>query len=306
MKLLNILLCFCFLAISGLLTSCLDGDPMNLPPGQAPFVEMTYNPTPSSAPVVVNTGLQYFAAQTLLLSPADEADTISFFVTLQGKVDKDVTFTLKTLPDALNDNYATDSLEYIFMKDDQYRFLNTTATIKAGDTFAEFKIAFYPPNINFTESRGLPITTTNDAGLTTSESHGIVYFHIIGNPIAGLYNWDFIRYSKPDEPPSGSPDSFSFTGKTAVFTPVNPTTIRVKTGYYDNADYIITFDNVEGVLSNFKVQIDPKKLAEDGDWTKAGISIGSGPTIKVEDNNTKFTLHYTTATRNVTDIYTLK
>jgi len=299
-------MCLCLLATGSLLTSCLDGDPMNLPPGgQAPFVEMTYNPTPGSAPVVVNTGLQYFASQTLLLSPADEADTISFYVTIQGKVNKDVTFTLKTLQNAINDNYSSDSLQYMFMKDDQYKFLNTTATIKAGETYAEFKVVFYPPNIDFTESRSLPITTINDGELTTSESHGIVYFHIIGNPIAGLYSWDFTRYGTPDDPPSGSPD-ITFTGKTAVFSPVNPTTIRVKTGYYDNADYVITFTNTDGVLSNFKAQIDPKKLAEDGDWTKAGISIGSGPTIKVENNNTKFTLHYTTNKRNVTDVYTLK
>jgi hypothetical protein len=129
-----------------------------------------------------------------------------------------------------------------------------------------------------------------------------MYFHTIGNPIAGAYSWDFIRYNNPEG--TGTPSSLSFYGAEIIFAPVNPTTIRVPTGYFTQPDYIITFKNSGGVLSDFKAIIDP--AAVEADFVPNGITITSGPTILVEDNNTKLTVKYTTSTRNITDIYIKK
>jgi hypothetical protein len=295
----NILIkALCVLACGFGLTSCLEGDQMNTPPGGSPaLVEISYV---APGGTLFNTGLRYFGAQALLLSPADETDTITFAVTIQGNVEQDVNITLEIDPNALLDNFAVDKVNYTLMPTDQYQILNTTATIPQGQTFAEFKIVFFPSKMNFASSTILPITATNDAGLVTSSNHGKFYPHLIGNAIAGLYTWQFIRYSNPAG--TGSPDGTSFSGETAVFAPVDPTTINVPTGYYDRANYIVTFeDDGNGNLSNFKAVLDPVWLA--ANWDPAGIAVATGPTITVSPDYTTFTIKYTTGTRNVTDVY---
>jgi hypothetical protein len=299
MKLNIITKLFCFLTAGSMLTSCLEGDEMNTPPGvHTPIVQMTYV---QPGGTLINTGLRYFGAQALLLSPADDADTVTFAVTVQGPVKQDVTVTLEVKPEHALDNLPNDGVEYSVMTPDQYKFLSTSATIPQGKTSAEFQIVFYPPNMDFSESTILPITASNDAGLTTSSNYGLFYPHVIGNAIAGVYDWQFIRYSNPQG--TGSPDATSFTDET-VFSPVDPTTVLVPTGYYTQPNYIITFDNDNGVLSNFKAVIDPAAVA--ADWDPAGIVIATGPTITVSPDYQTFTIKYTTLTRNVTDVYTRK
>lgn len=297
---INILLA---LVIGYGLTSCLEGDEMNTPPGGSPpIVEMSYV---SEGGTLFNSGLEprFFAAQALLLSPAAERDTVHFAVTIQGVqggVTDDVNVTLQVDPNSVLDNIANDKVEYSLMPSDQYQLTQTTATIPAGQSYVEFELIFFPSKMDFTKSTMLPITATNDAGMPTSSNYGKLYFHVIGNPIAGLYTWQFIRYSDPGA--TGSPDATSFEGETAVFSPVDPTTINVPTGYYDHANYIITFDNDgSGNLTNFKAVLDPVWLA--ANWDSAGIQVATGPTITVSPDYTTFTIKYTTLTRNVTDIY---
>src|SRR5687767_3518079 len=149
---------FCALFLGCTVMSCLDGDEMNTPPGGSPsLVAMTYV---SPGGTLFNSGLRYFGAQALLLSPADEADTVTFAVTIQGPVDRDVTVTLQVRPEAALDNLASDGVEYTMMTDAQYDLLSTTAVIPQGETYAEFQAVFYPPNMDFSESTILPITAT--------------------------------------------------------------------------------------------------------------------------------------------------
>ncbi|MEI9918777.1 MAG: DUF1735 domain-containing protein [Bacteroidota bacterium] len=287
------------------MTSCLDGDQMNTPPGGSPnLVEMSYV---QDGGTLINSGLNYFSAQALILGPADEADTIIFQVAVQGgNVDRDVTVTLQVDPNRALDNFSKDAIEYGIMPSDQYQFLSTTATIPKGKGFAEFKVVFFPPKVDFSKSVILPITATNDAGYVTSSNYGVLYLHLIGNPIAGVYDWEFKRYSTPTDPPTTSPDGASFAHATAVLSPQNPTTVTAHSGYYDKiTDYIITFKgDTRGSLTDFRAILDPVHLAEV--WDANGIVLATGPTITVNADQTIFTLHYTTGTRNCNDIYTLK
>ncbi|HEX8041266.1 MAG TPA: DUF1735 domain-containing protein [Chryseosolibacter sp.] len=279
-------------------TSCLEGDEMNTPPdGSKAILEMTNN---SKGGTLVNSGIRYFGNQALLLNPTVDNDTMTFAVTLQGvaSYDKDINVTLVTPSEALDDYYYSDSIVYQMMPSTGYTMLSTTGVIPKGQSYAEFKVVFHPSQINLGENYMLPITATNDANLPISSNYGYVYYHSIGNPIAGPYSWEFIRYSDPAA--TGSPDATSFSGESTVFAPINPTTVTVPTGYYTQPNYIISFKNTNGVLSNFTVKIDPDAIK---DWATAGVVVATGPTILVENNNTKFTIKYTTLTRNCTDIY---
>lgn len=294
------------LALGFGMTSCLEGDQMNTPPGASPaIVEMSYVLSGGNN---INSGLAFFPNQTLLLNPAHTSDTITFAATVQGDFSEDVNVTISVEPAALDDNNANDHLDYALMPDNQFKLLGTTGTISPGRTpYVEFQVVFYPPNIDFTKNVMLPITVTNDKNFITSSNFSIIYFHIIGNPIAGLYNREFIRYGIPNPAPTDSPDIHN--NATVVFAPQDPTTINVPTGYFDGAPYVITFDDdgthtAPGGLTNFKAVLDPDWLASN--WASQGIEVTEGPSIAVSADYKTYTLKYKTKTRNVTDIYTLK
>ncbi len=276
---------------------------MNTPPGASkPFLMMTNN---SSGGPTVNSGIRYFAAQALLLNPTVVNDTITFAVSLGGidKFDKDINVTLSSPTEALDDFLAKDGINYEMMPSNAYDLLSTSGTIPKGETYAEFQLVMHPSVINLKKNYMLPIVlSSNDAGLTVSSNYGGIYYHSIGNPIAGLYKWEFIRYSTPAG--TGSPDIHTFGD--ATFAPADGTTVTgFHTGYYTGPNYFITFtDNGSGTLTNFKAILDPAALA--ADWDPAGIQVATGPTITVSSDYTKFTIKYTTLTRNVTDIYTKK
>jgi hypothetical protein len=290
-----------FLLVAFAVTSCLDGDDANFPPGGSkPFLMMTNN---EAGGPLVNSGKRYFPAQALLLNPTDENDTIVFAVTLQGveSLNKDVTVSLSMPEDALDDFLGSDSIDYLMLPSDKFELLSTTGVIPKGQSYTTFTLVLHPSAIDLKQNYMLPIFVSNSDGIAVSSNYGMIYYHMIGNPIAGLYEREFIRYPNPAG--TGSPDFDTFTDQ--VMAPVNGTTVTTPTGYYTAPNYIITFDDDGlGNLTNFKAVLDPAALA--ADWDPAGIAVTSGPTITVEDNYTKFTVHYTTKTRNVTDIYTKK
>jgi hypothetical protein len=291
-----------FVMAAFFVTSCLDGDEMNTPPNAKPFVMITNN---AEGGPTVNSGIRYFPAQALLLNPTVDNDTMTFAVTLQGvaKYSKDINVTLSTPAEALDDYKETDGINYEMMPANAYNLLSTAGTIPAGKSYTEFQVVFHPSVINLKKNYMLPIAVaSNDANLPISSNYGNIYYHSIGNPIAGLYKWEFIRYATPAG--TGSPDIHTFGD--ATFAPANGTTVTgFHTGYYTTPNYILTFDDDgNGNLSNFKAILDPAALA--ADWDPNGIQVATGPTITVEANYTKFTIKYTTLTRNVTDIYTKK
>jgi hypothetical protein len=154
------------------LTSCLEGDDMNTPPGAGfPILQMTNNPDGGN---VVNSGIRYFGVQALLLNPTDDNDTVTFAVALAGvgSLDKDINVTLVTPEEALDDYYYADSIEYEMLPATGFTLLSTTGVIPKGKSYAEFKVVFHPTSIDLTQNYMLPITATNDAGLATSSNYG--------------------------------------------------------------------------------------------------------------------------------------
>ena len=290
------------LALGFGMTSCLlEGDDMNTPPGAStPIVEMSYIVAGGNN---INSGLQFFSSQALLLNPGDDSDTLTFAATVQGNFSQDVNVNINVNAGAIADNHANDGLDYALMNNTQYKLLSTTGVVHPGKTpYTEFRVVFYPRNIDFTKSFILPVTVTNDAGITVSSNFSTVYFHTIGNPIAGLYKWSFTRIPTAD---GSGPADITFTDKDGVFLPIDPTSVHANTGYYDNGPYIISFDDDgAGNLSNFKAVIDPDAVQT---WKDAGINITQDPTIIVSPDHKTFTMHYRvlgpSGPRDVTDVY---
>ncbi|HTE31533.1 MAG TPA: DUF1735 domain-containing protein [Chryseolinea sp.] len=260
MKFRLIIILFVSLMINTL-TSCLDGDDMNTPPGGlGPILQMTNNPNGGT---LVNSGLRYFGAQALTYPATHEVDTATFAVSLQGieKLDKDVTVTLSTPADGLDDYFYGDSVVYSMMPDSLYEFIGSpTAVIKAGETYAEFQVKFFPSKVDPVLNFMLPVTVTNDADLPMSSNYGFVYFHFIGNPIAADYDWTYKRWNLGD---TVGTVTTTISG-TKTFLPDNPTTIEVQSGYGEqngfNCRYVLSFTNTGGTFTNFKVNINPEDV----------------------------------------------
>jgi BT_3987-like, N-terminal domain len=178
----------------------------------------------------------------------------------------------------LFDNFENDGLEYEVMPDSVYHLISTSATIKAGESAAALKIAFFPSKIYNKKNYGLPIVITDASGQTISGNYGTLYLHTIGNPIALAYNWDFTRSNNGSG--TGSPTGASFTGESSAFIPLTPTEVEVKSGYVE-IRYNLSFDDDgNGNLTNFKVKMNA------ADVKNAAVSIIDGPHIIKADPET--------------------
>jgi len=227
----------------------------------------------------VGTGLEYFSGCAMLYPPTDLSDTITFYVNIAGTntLSKPLDVSIVVNNAALQDNFANDGITYVAMPDSLYSILQTSGTIPAGSRIDTFQIVVYPYKFDLTQNYGLPITITAP-GYTISGNFGTMYLHTIGNPIAGTYNWDFLRYNNNDS--TGPLAGQSFTGNTTIFAPDNGTQIEVPSGYYTGPRYVVDFTNNGGVLSGFTVSLNSSDISG---WTAAGVTITTQPQVIVAD-----------------------
>ncbi len=190
MKRNSIIKYFAFALVVFLLTSCLDGNQLNMPPGGGggSFIVMSYETGPNTANI--NSGLSptYFSNSALTFPLVDSADVAHFAVTIQGPtLNKDVNVTLAIDNSKLQDNYATDSLTYVAMPDSTFQFSSDHGVIPAGKTYAQFQFTVcIQIKIDGSQNFMLPITVTNDGGVPLSSNYSTIYVHTIGNPLAAI------------------------------------------------------------------------------------------------------------------------
>ena len=122
---------------------------------------------------------------------------------------------------------------------------------------------------------------TIPSGTTLSSNFKTIYYHFIGNPIAGAYTWDWTRWNAADT--TGTPSGTSFVGNSTLFSPDDPNTVEVYAGYiYPGVRYIIHFDNNSGVLSNFTVSLNQKDI--DANLTPSNIAVTAAPKFLYVDS----------------------
>jgi len=229
------------------LAGCLKGNEMNIDPKNtsAPFLQMAYL---KDGGTNLNSGLTYFGGGALTYPGTDLADTAMISIDLGGpaKAPKDLAVTLGPDPNALQDNYSTDSIPYIAMPDSDYTIVTPALTIKAGSRIASTMVVFYPSKIDPTKNYMLALTVTGAAGYTVSANFGHVYLHTIGNPLAGVYNVTGSRINYVGAAGGAVASTVDLSGsgtnpKTAA--PTSPTTILLDYANFGSADqYTIKYD----------------------------------------------------------------
>ncbi|HEU0063636.1 MAG TPA: DUF1735 domain-containing protein [Flavisolibacter sp.] len=246
-------------------------------------------------------GMGNFSASALNLT--SDPDTIIFHVNLASTdfLNKDVTVTIGYDAAALASYNARGGLQYQKFPDSIYKLPTTKVTIKAGTRSVAIPIIMYPGKIDPTTNYMLPISITDASGTSISGNFGTIWYHLIGNPIAGSYTHEWQRWNNAVGPGSGTPAFDQFFGD--VFSPVDPNTIAVYSG--TGTLYLLHFDGTNiNNLSNFQVSFDPQSV------TDAGITITSGPTIITADPVNgiyKFTFGYNNsagAARVIIDTFT--
>ena len=248
-------------------------------------------------------GLAAFSSQALTFPGTDVTDTASFYVNYAATnvAPADEAITIAIDPTALATYNSSSSIQYQLFPDSIFSFTTTTVTVKKGDNYTSaIPLAVFPIKIDPTKNYMLPISIKAvPAGATVSTNFGTIYYHLIGNPIAGAYNQEWIRYNTATQ--TGSP-AYDQTGS-AVFAPDNPTQIEVASGT-SGITYVLSFTNTAGVLSNFQVSF---PASGPGSAANAGITITGGPTIVTADPiNKKYQFNFTYtnslgAPRNITD-----
>ena len=224
------------------------------------------------------------------------ADTVSFYVNLASNntLSKAVNVTVGLNNEALS-NYNADAanvIKYELMPDSVYEWTNASVSIPAGERIATVSgLVFHYDMIDPSKNYMLPIGILTADGVTISGNQGAIYFHTIGNPLAGVYQWQWTRFNAADT--TGAPNGASFTfadGVPSIFSPVDPSTIDIQSGYGDqngvNIRYRLTFTNTGGVLSNFAVKMNPSDVT-DGIFATIGALSYTEPVLLLADGPNK-------------------
>ena len=253
-------------------------------------------------PIADIAGLAYFGRAVIGNLP----DTQQFYINLASAntLGHDVSVTIG-VDASLIDTYNADdanAVKYELLPDSDYALLKTAGTIVKGQRIDSFQIAFFKDRIDATKNYMLPITITDGDGVLISGNQGTIWFHAIGNPIAGSYNWEWIRWNAADT--TGTP-TYDFDYSPALFSPRDPTTIEVPSGYFYQARYIITFENNGGTLSNFQVTFDQDDIGTY--YTPNGVSMNDPVFVFADPISGQYRIYSVASTssgpRNLIDFY---
>jgi hypothetical protein len=268
--------------LSFFLTSCLKDSTINTEGGlisTGTIIELPY------------TGLAYFNAKTVLTAGVTDDIVEPIVINIANSrgtlFSKDLNVTL-AVNDALRVAYNTaNGTDYQAMPVTGYSFPVKAGVIPAGQNLDTLYVTFYPEKIDPTKNYMLPIQLTDAEGQVISGNFSVAYYHTIGNPLAGNYNWDFYRWNNA----TGTGTDVGFKGDVTTFLPIDPTTITVPTAYYIAPRYILSFTNTAGVIGNYQLIVNPDDVKTMAD---AGVTIVDGPTILVANAVTgQFKFHTT-------------
>ncbi|MGZ3810447.1 MAG: DUF1735 domain-containing protein [Mucilaginibacter sp.] len=145
-------------------------------------------------------------------------------------------------------NASQTVVNYLPFPTGSFSFTNTSVTVPAGQRTAIVSVTVYKHLLDPSKSYMLPIKIASAGGLNISGNFGIHYYHIIGNPFAGNYNWHFERRNNGTG--AGAPAGGSFDDVVTI-GPVTPTQFEVTSGYYTGTErYEVKFTQVD--LTHFK------------------------------------------------------
>lgn len=226
------------------------------------------NPTPNAA----SGGLAFFTAANLSFPSGAVLDTVFFTVNIASDypLNKATNITVgvdTTIVAAYNADSVNNSkhVQYQVMPDSLYTMPTKTGTIPAGQRLDTFYVIFNAAEFNPAYTYMLPIKITDASGLTISGNMGTIYFHIVGNPLAGNYTVTGTRYnyggriswSGPTDPIPAGYVSTAASPSPKFASPVSPTEIAIDyanlggSGYQYNLTTSADYSQMTSIDFNF-------------------------------------------------------
>ncbi|MGC4100414.1 DUF1735 domain-containing protein [Ferruginibacter sp.] len=212
------------------------------------------------------TGDNYGNSALIFSDPSSTSEPLDFQIDYSTPVvsDKDITITVGVDAAAVAKYNTANPTgpQYQLLPTNAYVLTTATGKIPAKQTVSEaFTITFNPSVIDVTKNYMLPITIKTADGAPAdakaASGTGTAYFHLIGNPLAGVYTVTGTRYnytgtvswSGPPAPfPAGGTASAIPTSKLAV--PVDGQTVSLEfaalsaLGYYYQVTGDATFAHI--------------------------------------------------------------
>lgn len=218
-----------------------------------------------------------FANSNLAFNSASTSEMLPLNLELDAEsvLDVDITCVVGVDAAALATYNATQTdptKRYLLLPGTAYTFPDKTVKIKAGQSISEaFSIEFNPSMIDGSKNLMLPITIKSITGapgaIVKSPQTSTVYFHFIGNYLAGNYSWRYRRWQSDDTTTVPLQDivttsSLAALAATKLMTRETYTETFVDPG----KGLVLDFAENGGVLSNFSLSLLPSTLT--------GISAG--------------------------------
>ena len=164
-----------------------------------------------------------------------------------------------------------------------YKIVSNTITIPGGlEHTGTTTVWIFQNKLDPTISYMLPVAITDAGGKGLSSNQNIIYYNIIGNPLAGNYKQDFYRWNVTGigaADTTTAPNGGFFEDEPIVIAPVSATTILLPEDYLETFVGVgvnLSFTNTAGVLSNFNVSLDAGALA---DIAAGGFTILTAPKL---------------------------
>jgi Domain of unknown function (DUF1735) len=158
---------------------------------------------------------------------------------------------------------ASGGYVYDLLPDSCFSFVNKSATIPAGKNIAGLSLTILPNKVDASKLYMLPIAIKDAQGKVLAANFSTIYFHIIGNPLAGTYSVVGTRYNcsvAGDQSYSGGPIPSNFAPAAIpspkVLGPVSPTvtsTYVANLSAGTNRDYYFDINPAATTLQNIDV-----------------------------------------------------
>ena len=242
------------------------------------FIDFTQT---SDFVILTGAGTGNFKASNILVNTSSP-DTITKDITVDlasaTNNNGPVTVTLGVDAAVINSYNAANGTNFQPLPANAYTLKDSKLTIPAGQHYASTTLKIYQNKLDPTISYMIPISITDGGGKQLSSNQNTIYYNVIGNPLAGLYTWNFTRYNGDT---TVAPNGSSFTGATASPVPTGPTTLILPDSYLQtfvdaSAGVELDFTNNNGVLSNFTVKFDANTTAG---LAAGGFTIATAPIL---------------------------
>jgi Domain of unknown function (DUF1735) len=231
-------------------------------------------------------GLSTFSSEALVFPATDASDTANFHVNYAAVnvASADETVTLAVDAAAVTSYNSSSAIQYVLAPDSIFSFTTNTVTVTKGDNYTgNIPLVIYPSKVDPTKNYMIPISIeTAPTGATISGNYGTIYYHLIGNPIAGTYEEYWSRWNAADSS-SGAAGALYYQSDVGAITfgPNSPTEIAAVSQGTGETD-IIDFTNTAGTLSNFTVTIPPV----------TGITVGSPSFVRADPVNGIYEIYF--------------